>query len=46
MENENVEQLVARTISLGHQVYAVFLRKGGYDEYLMDALGVDLDHYM
>ncbi|MDP6376653.1 MAG: hypothetical protein QF921_11640 [Pseudomonadales bacterium] len=34
-----------RAILLGHQIYTVFLREGGYDDYLMQALVVDLDAY-
>lgn len=46
LEDENIKQLVTRTIGLAHQIYTVFLRKGGYDEYLMETLNVDLDNYM
>ena len=38
--------LADRAIILGHQIYTVFLREGGYDEYLVKALGVDLDAHM
>ena len=37
------QTLTDRAVLLGHQIYAVFLREGGYDEYLVEALGVDLD---
>lgn len=44
-EQTNSTTLTDRAVSLGHQIYTVFLREGGYDDYLVEALGVDLDSY-
>jgi len=45
-EDDDACTLVERTIGLGHQIFTLFLRNGGYDDYLMDVLGLDLDRYM
>jgi hypothetical protein len=45
-ENDNASVLVERMIGIGHQVYTQFLRKGGYDEYLVEVFDIDLDTYM
>ena len=42
----NVDVMIPELINFLHQTYAYFLRIGGYDEYLVEAFGVDLDSYM
>lgn len=44
-ENDDTRALVERTFNLGHQVFALFLRNGGYDEYLVEVFDIDLDSY-
>ncbi len=45
-EGVDSQTLTDRAISLGQQIYTVFLREGGYDDYLVDAFDVDLDAYL
>lgn len=37
------QTLTDRAVNLGHQIYTVFLREGGYDAYLLESLDLDLD---
>ncbi len=37
--------VISRIIAVVHQIYTLFLRNGGYDEYLVDSFGIDLDSY-
>jgi hypothetical protein len=45
-EDGDFSALVDRTIGLGHQIFTLFLRRGGYDEYLVEVFDIDLDTYM
>ncbi len=45
-EHENYTDFVANVIGVAHQIYTLFLREGGYDEYLVDAFGIEPDTYL
>ena len=45
-EMGNAKQLTKKIIGAVHQVYTLFLRSGGYDDYLMEAFNIDLDTYL
>lgn len=44
-DDDNYCNLLEKIIAITHQVYTLFLRNGGYDEYLVDTFDIDLDSY-